>query len=411
MVNSRQLALNVLLEWERGQVYAQDLIERAATQNRLEHRDTALLQSMVYSVLRNINLLDCWLDEVCDNKHLQNSVHWLMRLGVAQLLLLDMPAHAAVNETVSLAGKARGLMNAVLRRADREKAALLDWARQLPPTDRFSHPEWLIQRWEKQLGSEFATKLCEWNQQPATSFIRVNHLHPQPLTAEEISPLEATANPGFFHAPQPPREWLSQGRCYTQDLSTALACELLSPQAGELVLDACAAPGGKTAYLAQLMGNAGQIIACDSHPLRVERLKGNLERLHVANTETRIHDWLKSPLTAWNGMQFDRILVDAPCSNTGVMRRRIDVRWRLMPSSFAEMVSLQRDIMENVLPLLKPGGSIVYSTCSLDREENAALIEQLLQQHPELSLVETRTALPWRDDCDGAFASLLMRAV
>ncbi len=410
MVNSRQLALNVLLEWERGQVYAHDLIDRTAIQYKLEHRDTALLQSLVYGVLRNVNLLDCWLDEVCDNKHLQNSVHWLMRLGVAQLLLLDMPAHAAVNETVALAGKARGLMNAVLRRVDREKAALLDWAQQLPATDRFSHPEWLIRRWEKQFDPNLAAKLCEWNQQPATSFIRINRLHPQPLTSEETATLESATNPGFFHAPQPPREWLTEGRCYTQDLSTALACELLSPQPGELVLDACAAPGGKTAYLAQLMGNEGRIIACDSHPRRVERLKGNLERMHVANTETRIHDWLKVPLSAWNGMTFDRILVDAPCSNTGVMRRRIDVRWRLQPSSFAEMAALQINLMESVLPLLKPGGTIVYSTCSLDHEENEAVIERILQQHPELTLMETKSSLPWRDGCDGAFAALLKKS-
>ena len=409
-VSVRKLALDILLECSQGDAYAHDLIDRHASRLRLEHRDAAFLHTLVFSVLRNVLLLDTWLDEVCDNKRLETRVHWLLRLGVAQLLLLEMAAHAAVNETVNLAqGKSRSLVNAVLRRAEREKATLLAKVSSMPLEDRCSHPGWLIERWNEQLGEDATVKLCEWDQQPADTFIRINRLHPEPLTADDTAAISPTGHPEFFHVPQPPRDWLAAGRCYVQDPSTSVACELLDPQPGDIVLDACAAPGGKTAYLAQLMRNKGRIIACDSSPRRIKRLQENLERLHVTIAETPVIDWTKSGARAFGGLQFDRILVDAPCSNTGVMRRRVDVRWRLQPWSFKEMVQQQTLILENLLPLLKPGGSLVYSTCSLDREENEGVIEALLQAHPNLKLKETERTTPWDDAVDGAFAARLVK--
>jgi 16S rRNA (cytosine967-C5)-methyltransferase len=409
-VNVRGLALDILLECARGEAYAHDLIERHAYQAELAHRDAAFLQTLVFCVLRNISLLDTWLDELSNNKRLETRIHWMLRLGVAQLLLLEMPAHAAVNETVNLAdGKPRALVNAVLRRAEREKAHLLRMMDNMPPQDRFSHPDWLVERWRKQIGEDATLALCEWNQQPADTYIRINRLHPEPIDAAEISSLAKSPHPDFFRVDQPPREWLLEGRCYVQDPSTALACELLDPQPGDIVLDACAAPGGKTAYLAQLMRNKGRIVACDASPRRVKRLQENLGRLKVTIAETPIVDWIKSGAHAFGGMQFDRILVDAPCSNTGVMRRRVDVRWRLEPWFFADMVKQQTLILENILPLLKPGGTLVYSTCSVDHEENEGLVEALLKNHRNLKLVESEATLPWRDQLDGAFAAKLVK--
>lgn len=408
--NVRQLALETLLECEHGEAYAHDLIDRHAKRHGLEHRDTAFMQTLVFCVLRNMSLLDTWLDELCDNKRLETRIHWLLRLGVAQILLLEMPAHAAVNETVNLAeGKPRGLVNAVLRRAEREKAALQRMADRLPLHDRFSHPEWLVDRWKKQFGDEATAKLCEWNQQPADTYIRINRLHPEPLDAAATANLALTTHPDFFRVDQPPREWLAGGKCYVQDPSTALACELLDPQPGENVLDACAAPGGKTAYLAQLMRNRGRIIACDASPRRVQRLRENLERLRVTVAETPLVDWSQSGAGAFGGLQFDRILVDAPCSNTGVMRRRVDVRWRLEPWTFKEMAQQQTAILEKLLPLLKPGGTLVYSTCSIDREENEDVVDSLKRTHRGIKLVESEATLPWKDQIDGAFAAKLMK--
>jgi 16S rRNA (cytosine967-C5)-methyltransferase len=406
-VNSRQLALHTLLEWEHGQAFAQDILERLATKYHLEHRDTALLQTLVFSVLRNVTLLDHWLDQVCENKHLEKSVHWLLRLGAAQLLLIDIPPHAAVNECVNLAGKARGLTNAVLRRIEREKEALLAQLPSLTLEDRYSHPQWIIDRWTQQRGLEATAQMCEWDQDPAHNYIRVNRLHPEALDDTMLAEHHKTEHPDFFRVDQPPRDWLAVGKCYAQDPSTAMACELLAPQPGDFVLDACAAPGGKAAYLAQLMKNEGRIIAADSSPRRLDRMKSNLNRLHAKIAQPKLLNWADEDHPT--DPVFDRILVDAPCSNTGVMRRRIDVRWRLLPWSFKEMTELQSSILEATLPLLKPGGSLVYSTCSIDREENEGVVETVLKSHPGFSLIETRESLPWRDGVDGAFAALIKR--
>jgi len=407
--NSRELALHTLLEWEHGDLFAHDIIDRLAVDNRLEHRDAALLQTLVFGVLRNINLLDCWLDELCSNKHLENEVHWLLRLGLAQLLILDMPAHAAVNETVSLAGQARGLVNAVLRRAEREKADLLEWQARMPLPDRFSHPDWLVERWTQQFGKVNATRLCEWNQTIAPTFIRVNRLHPDPLLSADLEGFSQVGTTDFYQVSQPPRQWLAEGRCYVQDPSTAVACELIAPKPGETILDACAAPGGKSGYLAQLMGNRGTLISCDGNSTRVRRMHENLQRLHASVAECHQHDWTSDREVPWGrNLKFDRILLDVPCSNTGVMRRRVDVRWRLQPWVFKEMTTLQSAIVKGVLPLLKSGGTLVYSTCSLDQEENEQLVAKLIKDHPQLHLATARTSLPWQDSTDGAYAARLV---
>jgi len=209
-----------------------------------------------------------------------------------------------------------------------------------------------------------------------------------------------------------PAAALAAGDCYIQDPSTALACELLQPAPDETVLDACAAPGGKSAYLAGLMKNSGTLVAADRDPDRLERLRGNFVRLGVSNALIVACDWLDPESirkAAFQAQSFHKILVDAPCSNTGVMRRRVDVRWRLRPEDFARMQARQVAILENVAPLLKPGGSLVYSTCSLEPEENEAVVAIFLSANPEFSLTTSERSLPFRDDLDGAFAARIER--
>jgi 16S rRNA (cytosine967-C5)-methyltransferase len=186
-----------------------------------------------------------------------------------------------------------------------------------------------------------------------------------------------------------------------------LACTLLDPQPGERILDVCAAPGGKTGYVAELMKNEGLVLACDRDQSRVETLRGNLERLGVKIARAIRHDWAQQTLDGER--PFDRILIDAPCSNTGVMRRRVDVRWRLTLDDFARMAAEQLRIVRATMPLLKPGGVLVYSTCSLEPEENTAVVEQTLKEFLFLKLAEEKSVLPFRDNFDGAYAAKLVR--
>lgn len=208
-----------------------------------------------------------------------------------------------------------------------------------------------------------------------------------------------------------PHEALQRGECYIQDPSTSLSCELLQPEPCDTVLDACAAPGGKTGYLAELMQNQGDLVACDRDPSRVQVLGGNLQRLGVSNGNVVQQDWTTGVLEAGlRGRAFDKILIDAPCTNTGVMRRRVDVRWRLRPDDFARMAAQQFAIVKAVIPLLKPGGALVYSTCSIEPEENEGVLTQILRAFPSLRIEAQQSLLPFRDGFDGAFAAKLRAA-
>jgi 16S rRNA (cytosine967-C5)-methyltransferase len=185
----------------------------------------------------------------------------------------------------------------------------------------------------------------------------------------------------------------------------------LDPKPNEKILDACAAPGGKTGYIAQLMENRGSIVASDREPQRLHLLEENLARLGVQVARSVRQDWTKQTISKeiLSAAPFDRILIDAPCSNSGVMRRRVDVRWRLKPADFSRMQARQIQITRAVIPLLKPAGILVYSTCSLEREENEDVIQALLREMSILRLEEERSSLPFRDNIDGAYAAGLCR--
>jgi 16S rRNA (cytosine967-C5)-methyltransferase len=211
--------------------------------------------------------------------------------------------------------------------------------------------------------------------------------------------------PGFFKLEGPlPTALLASGALYIQDPATRHCVDLLDPQPGEYMLDACAAPGGKSFLIAAALGSAKTLTCTDSNEKRLPRLRQNLERLNAADATIALHDWTQPAPPAWHS-SFDGILLDVPCSNTGVLRRRVDVRWRLQAPDIANLVQTQRKILEHALPCLKPGGRLVYSTCSLEHAENLGQIEAFLTAHPDLTLHSTREALPFRDHTDGAFAA------
>ena len=400
----RQAAVSALRAWAKGHDYAESLIERHAQRRLLSSPDRGLLQAILFGILRHRRLLDHWIGKLREGK-LDQETRDVLRVGLCQILILNLPDHAAVNETVE-AGKAnvRSLINAVLRRAITARKRLLDDVAELPPTIIYSHPDWLFNRWKATFGKANTIALMAWNNQPAETFFRVNPLAPPPATLPG-TPLEDA--PGFFKLEGPlPGDLLAAGSVYIQDPATRHAVELLDPQPGERILDACAAPGGKAFLIAAAQGGAANLTCTDSNEKRLPRLRQNLERLHAGAATIETHDWTQAAPARWHGA-FDGILLDVPCSNTGVIRRRVDVRWRLQATDIDQLVRTQRLILENALLCLKPGGRLVYSTCSLEPAENLGQIEGVLAAHPELALVGSREALPFRDDTDGAFAACL----
>jgi len=411
--SARQTALTALRLWRKEKRFADSILSGLLANADLTAPDRAFALELFYGVLRNLTLLDFWID-CLRASHIEDNVRDILRLGLYQIFVLETPEHAAVHETVAIASKKqRGIINAVLRAATRRRKELLERTNTQPLFVRTSHPQFLVERWQQLFGAEYTQELCKWNNRPAPVYGRINRIKIDPETFLHLYPHSRPlpANSDFVEFNTPPTAALASGHCYIQDPSTAIACHLLDPKSEERILDACAAPGGKTAYLAQLMQNRGAIIACDRDRERLEILKHNVGRLGATIVRAIRHDWTRNdpPEEILSIAPFDRVLLDAPCTNTGVMRRRIDVRWRLRPEDFSRMSNEQLLISRAVIRLLKPGGVLVYSTCSLEREENEQLVRRLVAELPGLA-VETQTdSLPFRDGFDGAYAAKLIR--
>ena len=409
-MTARAVAYKLLLDWERKRSLADELLHERLDAAKLAPRDRALVMELFYGALRHLTELDFFIERLSRGE-LDDETRAVLRLGLYQLFHTRIPVFAAVKETVALSKRAGGLINAVLRRADRERKALLKALGDAPAMTRWSHPDFLIDKWKSQFGDESTQALLEWDNQPAPLIARVNTLKATlDILAAQLP--EATRHP--FHplslnVPSLPPDWLKEGLCYVQDPSTLMSCDLLAPQPGERVLDACAAPGGKTTYLGALMQNQGELVACDLWESRVARLRENCQRLGVTIAQCHVLDMMKEA-PELEAESFDRILIDAPCSNTGVIRRRVDVRWRLTDEDFIRMPVQQLALLRRCAGLLKPGGTLVYSTCSLEAEENEGVLEEAAQAVPELTVAEVRHARPWRDGVDGAFAARLVRA-
>lgn len=412
--SARGVALSALQRWRKEDNRADTIIARSFVETALSAADRAFALELFYGVLRNLTLLDFWIAQL-RRAHIDVDVRDILRLGLYQLFRLETPEHAAVNETVGLAAaRGRALINAVLRAAVRRRNELRSLSAAQPLAVRESHPQLLIARWQENFGAVTAEALCRWNNQPPPIYGRVNGIR---IGREKFLELYPDARPlprnkQFVAFDSFPNAAVDHGHCYVQDPSTAIACHLLGPQPGEKLLDACAAPGGKTAYLAELTQNRGLIVACDRAPERLALLDENMKRMGAAIVQRFPIDWTRDPvpekITAT--APFDRVLVDAPCTNTGVMRRRADVRWRLTRADFKRMQRRQIEIVRAVLPLLKPGGVLVYSTCSLEPEENEAVVHTLLDEMSILRAESEQRSLPFRDGFDGAFAVKLLKA-
>ncbi|NRB74447.1 MAG: 16S rRNA (cytosine(967)-C(5))-methyltransferase RsmB [Verrucomicrobiales bacterium] len=405
-MSARRCALEALNTWEDTSVYADEILSELAGKFRLSSADRGLAQDIFYGTIRNLFLVDEIIEKLRRGR-IKPATQNVLRIGLYQIFCSGIANHAAVNETVNLARQhEKGLVNAILRNALRREDEFKSEIETWPLEDRYSHSGFLIERWEKQFGEENTRALLEWNNRPPSVFARINTLASDEAlnrVRSETQPcLLGADHPDFFKVEGAPNiDWLNEGLIYIQDPSTSHSCRLLAPQPGEAILDACAAPGGKTGYLAALMGNTGQITATDSSNQRLQQTRENLDRLGVTNTDVSQADWFHEDQLPEES-QFDAILLDVPCSNSGVMRRRVDVRWRLQPDDFTRQAEVQARLLKNAARYLKPEGRLVYSTCSIDHEENEGVIEA-----SGLRVEEIQRCLPWENGYDGSFAALL----
>lgn len=425
----REIALRILRRHLEGGAYLEDRLHAELAAARLEPRDRALVHELVSGVVRWQATLDWLIEARTDGRRQAGVVQVLLRLGLYQLFWLDrVPDHAAVNETVTLARDAgatgqAGFINAVLRGYVRDRVATrarLDALRRDEPAVGWSHPGWLVQRWQARLDPEALTRLLTWNNNSPPTFARANSLKLDPGRLLERWREENVEydfgrwdwipeNHLFRLRSHPPIERLGtfrEGGFYVQDPSTLLAVTLLAPRPGEKILDTCAAPGGKTTLIAQRLENQGTVVAEELDPARLAALQANCTRLGATCVQCRPADEGGAPADGG----YDAVLADVPCSNTGVLRRRIDLRWRLRPEDLTRLPGVQGRLLDAAIGRCRPGGRVVYSTCSLEPEENQAVVRGALARHPGLELVQERELTPFADDVDGAYAACLRRA-
>jgi len=386
----RETALTILCRTEDG-VFVDSLLARA--RERLDARDSAFLLELVYGVLRNRALLDWTLDQFSVQPVEQTDVRTrnILRLGAYQMLFLDrVPVSAAVNTAVELAkehGNKHGYVNGLLRGMDRKRSTIT-YPGSGDPVARlsmlYSHPAWLVNRWVSRYGAETTETQLQENNRPALLTIRTNTLRTTrtalrtALEAEGVQVTETTRAPAGLNILSSP-QWLRTLQAYregwfmVQDQAAQLISLLLTPQPGETIMDACAAPGGKATHLAELMQNQGTVAALELDASRIAMIRENSRRLG-----TTIISPIQGDASKYHAGVFDRVLIDAPCSGLGVLRRHPDGRWNKIERTVIEHTALQKRILENCAGLLKPGGTLVYATCTTEPEENDHVIAWFL---------------------------------
>jgi len=435
--SAREVALRVFLEWDEGRESADALLDGAFRAHRLSPRDRALAFELVRGVFRWRGRLDWQLAAVVTRPfaELEPIVRWLLRLGLYQLEHLDrVPAHAAVDTSVELAKRFRKpgaatLVNAVLRRAPAVVAELAEPDASTDPVGhlaaRTSHPAWLLERWCQRFGFRKTKALAAANNEKPSLTLRVTSDRVEPadliedLRAEGVEASlgryvpESVRLPGGWHPALEPI--LDSGIAVVQDEAASLVTYAARPVPGARVLDVCAAPGGKSLHFAQLCGGAF-VVACDVSAGRLAALDRMRRTLCLDSVHPVVADG-RRPATAGG---FSRVLVDAPCTNTGVLGKRSDARWRKEEADVARLAALQLELLDASRAQVAPGGLLVYSTCSLEPEENEGVVGTYLSRHPSDRLQSVADVLPDElvvDSClatnpvshgiDGAFAAVI----
>jgi 16S rRNA (cytosine967-C5)-methyltransferase len=402
MENPRQLAF-IALRWVQRGAYADIALDRVLRQTDLSSVDRRLVTELVYGSVRRQRSLDALIDQLAKKKAQQQppDLRLILHLGLYQLRYLNhIPDAAAVNSTVELAKKnnlsglasfVNGLLRHYIRLASSAAEPL-----NLPndPVERLgilhSYPDWIVEVWLNQFGYEETQQLCEWLNKPPAIDLRVNFIHASLETVTAALQNIGISVTRVANLPQALRFTSSTGAIEklpgfdagwwtVQDSSAQLVSHILDPQPGEVIIDACAAPGGKTTHIAELMQDTGTIWACDRTVSRLKKLQQNIARLQLKSIQICTGD--SRNLSQFTGVA-DRVLLDAPCSGLGTLHRHADARWRQTPATVGELIGLQTELLTHVATWVKPGGVLVYATCTLHPEENEVIIQDFLTHHP-----------------------------
>ena len=418
---ARRCAYVVLRRVFEQDAWADRALHAEARRHGLDGRERALATQLAYGAVQRRGTLDFLIERLAGRavSELDPPVRAGLRLGLFQLCFLDrVPAHAAVGEAVELvkgdAPRGAGLVNAVLRRASREGERLLAALGDATPAEaaiRHSHPEWIAELWFETLGADAARGLMVSDNAPAEAVVRVNTLRAQPAELAERLPVashfdgalpEALVLDGPLDAFDTP-EW-DAGLFMPQSRAAMTVSRLLAPEPGQRVLDLCAAPGGKTTHIAALMGDSGTVVAVERHRGRADALGRTARRMGANSVEVRCEDAAGVDFDA----EFDRVLVDPPCSDLGTLASRPDARWRKTPEQVERLAGAQAAILAAGARALKPGGVLVYSTCTISPAENERVVDEFLAAHPAFTADDLSRELPvWQHPRVPAYAQTL----
>ncbi len=409
--SARAVALKVLYDIEKDKAYLKNSLDKNISEYDLISREKALCTELAYGVTRWKSLLDYNISEYSRLKSGKLSI-WIkniLRMGMYQLFLTDkIPESASVNESVILAKKfghkaSAGFVNAVLRNAQRNGMRLPekgDFERFL--SVKYSHPEWMVRKWRSRWDDDFVSRLLDANNKPKGLTIRVNTekvtpndlkrvLFEQGIASEAgryFSDALILKNPSGIASINE----FAAGYFQVQDEAAMLAVSILNPQQGELIIDVCAAPGGKTVHISHLMKNNGNVIAFDIYDHKLRMIEDNCRRMGIKNVITLLHDASKTN-EAYAG-KADRVLVDAPCTGLGTIRHKPDIKWSRKAEDITELSVLQLAILNASSKYVKKGGCIVYSTCTTEYEENNMVVKEFIKQNSSFAISDIKDCIP-----------------
>ncbi len=405
MTNSREIAMEILMDIHQNNAYSNKSIERHLNSS-ISFQDENLIRELVYGVIENKIYIDYILAKASSvkMKKIHKNIIEILRTGIYQIGFMDrIPESAAVNEAVKLAKKyghkgTIGFVNGVLRSIVREKEKFMKIDKNNMTkyiSIKYSHPEYMVKRWIDEFGIEFTEDLCKSNNEKPLLNIRVNTLK---ISKDELMKkllhLGYEIEEGKYAADclivsNPIRitqiEEFKEGLFTIQDESSMLVGQIMNPPKGSLVLDICAAPGGKSSHLAQLMNNKGKIISRDIYDHKIELMEENVKRLGVKNVEIELYDALELDKKLID--KVDYCLIDAPCSGLGLIRRKPEIKFNRSEDDILSLIQLQKNIINIAKQYVKKGGFLVYSTCTIENKENICLIKDFLLENSNYELV------------------------